>query len=221
MELPLFEDLERKYALCASWAIWNGDDPRDPSVIRRDLGSLKSSVVMVALNVSGTIGGSWQNFHSRDHARKLIYAFNHSPYRGAYMTDLVKGEIDPNSASLSRRLRSRDIDVNEHVRSFRREMDDVGAKDESLFILFGHRAARLFGHHLGAEYPNYVYCPHYSMYGKGYTDAGWVAKTWHILEEHYRATATRFATPEFRVTDEMTNELEKLEKRKPPAHEIG
>src|SRR5450432_3418581 len=82
MHPSLFEGLETKYAQHASWAIWNRKDPEDTTVIRENLADLKTSVVMVALNISRALSGQWQNFHSRDHARKLMYAFNQSPYRG-------------------------------------------------------------------------------------------------------------------------------------------
>jgi hypothetical protein len=61
-----FESLEKKYAEHASWAIWNHKAPEDTTVIRENLADLKTSVVMVALNISRALSGQWQNFHSRD-----------------------------------------------------------------------------------------------------------------------------------------------------------
>ncbi len=102
MDRSHFNQLETKYGQHASWTIWRPDDLEDTAVIRENLGDLKTSVVMVALNISGAISSPWQNFHSRDHARKLMYAFNQSPYRGSYITDLIKDHVE----SSSERLRS-------------------------------------------------------------------------------------------------------------------
>lgn len=126
------------------------------------------------------------------------------------MTDVIKGEVDPEAASLWQRIEEGAIDVSGHVESFRREMNDVGAKAATFFILFGRKVERLFGDYLGRDHPNYVYCPHYSMRS---TDADWVARTWRILEEYSRATAKKFGTPEFLIDDEMRSELERLRQR--------
>jgi hypothetical protein len=213
MDKAVFQNLDVKYSPHASWAIWNPDDLLDTSIIRRSLESLKSSVVMVALNLSRFVPNQWQNFHSHDHARKLMYAFNRSPYRGAYMTDLIKGEVDPSSAALAIRIRNASVKVDKHIQAFRQEMHDLDANDQTLFILFGRRVTRIFQTHLAGSYPNHVSCPHYSMYGIGYTDAEWVAKTWRILEEHYRATFGAFNMPPFQIDDEMQTELDLLRKQ--------
>ena len=114
---------------------------------------------MVALNVSRAVPTHWQNFHSHDHARKLMYAFNDSCYRGAYMTDIIKGESEANSHRLMARIRSGDIDVKCHTEAFIAEMRDVGVHEHSLFILFGRDVTKLFRSQLACLYPNYVRCP--------------------------------------------------------------
>jgi hypothetical protein len=148
---------------------------------------------MVALNISRALSGQWRNFHSRDHARKLMYAFNQSPYRGAYMTDLIRGHVEPRSARLRTKLSDGEIDVIPHVETFHKEMDDLCANTHTLFILFGRQVTELFNTHLAETYPNRISCPHYSMYGKGYTDAQWVEKVWSILKSNSRATTTACA----------------------------
>jgi hypothetical protein len=207
MDNATFETIERKYAAYASWAVWNPADLLDSSVIRENLGDLKTSVVMVALNISRALPADWRNFHSRDHARKLMLAFNASPYRGAYMTDLIKNESDPDSGRLSQRIQDGAIDVQHHLATFREEMRDIGATDRTLFVLFGQPVTRLFRKHLALIYPNNVSCVHYSMYGTGFSDAEWVAKTWRTLEEHSHATADRFDTLPFFVDASMSANL--------------
>ncbi len=208
MHPSLFESLEKKYAQHASWAVWNSRDLEDTSVIRDNLPDLKTSVVMVALNISGELPSAWRNFHSRDHARKLMYAFNKSPYRGAYMTDLIKDCVEPNSARLRHQLRIGCVNLHSHVTSFRNEMEDLGAKDHTLFILFHTEVTRLFNTHLAETFPNRVSCPHYSAWG--YTDAGWVQKVWSLLESNSRAMASGCDAPKFFVSDEMRGSLARL-----------
>lgn len=165
---------------------------------------------MVGLNVSRAVAKHWLNFHSRDHARKLMFAFNGSPYRGAYMTDIIKGEIEANSGRMSARIRKGNIDVQKHIDTFCAEMHDVGVQQHDLFILFGGDVTQVFTKHLARTYPNYVSCPHYSMYGKGYSDAEWVEKTWRIVEEHHRGTKSTFNTLAFAVSEIMKHQLQTL-----------
>jgi hypothetical protein len=207
MDRTVFEQLENKYAQHASWAVWNSRDLEDTSVIRENLRDLKTSVVMVALNISRELPSAWRNFHSRDHARKLMYAFNQSPYRGAYMTDLIKAYVEPNSARLRQQLLTGHVDLPAHVATFREEMKDLGANTHTLFILFGREVTARFNRDLAETYPNRISCPHYSMYGRGYTDVQWVEKVWSLLESNSRAMATGCDAPKFFVSDEMRASL--------------
>src|SRR6476659_7101131 len=172
----VFDELAAKYGMYSSWAVWNHTNPADPQIIAHHLTCLKTSVVLVALNISRPIPTHWQNFHGRDNARKLMFAFHESPYRGANMTDVIKGEVEAKAGNLLARIRTGTVAVAKHVDTFRAEMHDVGVREHALFILFGKDAADLFRSHLAGIYPNHVKCPHYSMYGKGWTDAEWVDK---------------------------------------------
>ena len=206
----LLDELAVKYGMFSSWAIWNPANPADARIVTEHQGCLKASIVMVGLNISGPIPNTWQNFHSADHARKLMFAFNDSPYRGAYMTDIIKGEVESKSGRLMARLRNGSIDVQKHIDTFRTEMCDLGAHEHSLFILFGKDVAQFFANHLAAIYPNHVSCAHYSNYGKGFSDAEWVDKSWTTLEAHYEATRTTFNTFEFVRNELMRHQLQKL-----------
>jgi len=132
-----FGSLANKYGGHASWAVWNSDALRDTDVISKNLHCLKTSVIMVGLNISANLPRHWSNFHGGRHDRKLMYAFNDSPYRGAYMTDIIKGEIEAKSGKLKRRIKRRDVDLQKHVSTFRCEMNDLGVNRQALFILFG------------------------------------------------------------------------------------
>src|SRR5438105_4020841 len=151
MDRTVFEQLENKYAQHASWAVWNSRDLEDTSVIRENLRDLKTSVVMVALNISRELPSAWRNFHSRDHARKLMYAFNQSPYRGAYMTDIIKAYVEPSSARLQKQLVSGQLHVLSHVETFYDEMKDLGANNHTLFILFGGDVTKLFNEYVAEK----------------------------------------------------------------------
>ncbi len=69
-----------------------------------------------------------------------MFAFNASPYRGAYMTDLIKGEVEADAGKLQARIRNETVDVAKHVNTFRAEMHDVGVQEHALFVLFGKDA---------------------------------------------------------------------------------
>jgi hypothetical protein len=206
---------ERKnYGLTSSWAIWDPAAPTDTRFIAEQLTCFKTSVVMVALNcsVDGRIKEAWQNFHSgTDHARKLMYAFNESPYRGAYMTDIIKGEVCPNSKELMKRLKDEKV-VGKHIDSFRDEMESVGVDKSALFILFGDNVHALFTEYLASDYPNHVKCRHYSSTRT--SDTGWVEEAWSVLTTHSQKTKSTFNTLEFVRNDQMEKLFEELKNRR-------
>jgi hypothetical protein len=209
MELTqsIFSNLAKKYGGHASWAVWNPDHLRDTQVISENLYYLKTSVIMVGLNISSSLQQHWSNFHAGRHDRKLMYAFNDSPYRGAYMTDIIKGEIEAKSERLKERIQRGQIDLQKHISAFRSEMDDLGVNKQSLFILFGGEVNRLFADWLAGTYPDYVACPHYSRRG---TDAEWVEDSWVILQERDATTRASSNTLPFSRNDSMRNQLQKL-----------
>ncbi len=51
----LFDDSAQKYGMYSSWAIWNPANPADARIITKHLAGLKTSVVMVGLNVAGQL----------------------------------------------------------------------------------------------------------------------------------------------------------------------
>lgn len=213
MRQSQFEALGTRYGQCSSWAVWDADDPKDTRAIAKHLNCLTTSVVMVALNFSRPKKRthSWHNFHSGgDHARKLMFAFGDSPYRGAYMTDIIKDVVGPSEVDVWKRMMDGTIDVQTQIKKFRTETDKVGVRRESLFVLFGKKVSKLFARHLATIYPNNVSCPHYSKYGKGYTDAEWVEKVWKILTVHSQRTKQAFNTLGFARNDQMTHQLRAL-----------
>jgi len=99
-----FDFIKNKYGHYASWAIWadEGAKPKDNigdlSIFNLErnftiLPKLNPDFVLVGLNISRPVETPLANFHdSRPQAMdyKIRYAFNNSPYWGAYMTDIIK-----------------------------------------------------------------------------------------------------------------------------------
>lgn len=179
MNLYSFEKLRAKYGRYASWAIWNPLDRKDVSVIDENLSDLHARTVMVGLNISAALTVPWSNFHIGRNDRKLEHAFNRGPFRGSYMTDLIKNEIEVNSGNLMGRIRRNEIDIHRHVSSFQKEIFDIGADESSQFILFGGHVSDLFRKYLGKGYPKHISVRHYAVYGSA---ESWAHDTLNIIE---------------------------------------
>jgi hypothetical protein len=101
-------ELYTKFGHHSSWTIWNPKDITDLSVIDSNHITLQSKVVIVALNISAKVAKPWQNFHVGRNNYKLKKAFNDTSYRGAYITDLIKDHMSPNSKEvLKKNIRRR------------------------------------------------------------------------------------------------------------------
>lgn len=90
-----YKNLIKKYASFASWAIWDDKNKGDTSIIEKNLNSLHSKFILLALNFSVELYKStwknWSNFHfGLSNVRKLKFACNDNKIRGSYMTDLFK-----------------------------------------------------------------------------------------------------------------------------------
>lgn len=208
MNRKQFEKLRRKFGKDASWAIWSEEKSRfgDTTIIEENWQELKPNVVMVGLNISKLVNKCWSNFRSRhggSNDRKLRYAFNWSPYRGAYMTDLLKGIIKPNSALIMRDIRAGEIKVAKEISKFKVEMQMLGAGKDTLFVLWGRITSKLFKEHLGLRYPNHLACPHYSSWG---SDQQWVTKTWNMLQDYSREKGKKYGW-KFSVNTKMEKQL--------------
>jgi len=140
-----------------------------------------------------------------------MYALNESPYRGAYLTDIIKGEFDVSSANVKERIDERLIDIGRHVTAFRDEMNDLAVDGDALFILLGGAVEELFKGYLARFYKNYVRIDHYAR--RKITDAEYVDKVWLKLERHCHNTRAKFDTLEFVRNTSMTNLLEELKRK--------
>lgn len=106
MDLELYRMIEKKYGDVASWAIWEpaGIEPKsnisvvdilDPNKNEGLFSTIKTNIAMVGLSFSRSVkfNKPFQNFHdSHPYANdfKIRFAFEDSPFYGAYMTDVIK-----------------------------------------------------------------------------------------------------------------------------------
>ena len=147
MDRKRFEEIRAKYGKVASWAIWDPDDYDDPTIIEKHVEELTTRYVFVGLNVSNEISQSdWKNFHCRHRGGsdyKLMEKYNDSPYRGAYMTDILKDWVEVDSSEIERSVKENPERLQENIELFLQELADIGAEDSEVFV-FGNAAWNIF-----------------------------------------------------------------------------
>jgi len=199
------KNIANYYGKFASWAVWDKSNPKVLSFIERSITKLHTNVVIVGLNISQELSSNWLNYHTEGHDRKLRYAFNESPYFGAYMTDIIK-KVEVRSQKIKHEIKFGIIPIHDHINDFRKEMKFVGADQDTLFILLGKDASDIFQKELDAEFPNNVSCYHCSYYRL--TDAAWVENTWNTLRM-YTSSSNKSANI-FKVSETMQEQLKVL-----------
>ena len=172
-----FELMKLRHGAYGSWAVWappSGapksnmgnldvlDEHANPAILK----ILNPSVVMVGLNISrGFPNEPFRNFHDPGASAndfKIRYAFHDTEFWGAYMTDVIKGFVEPVSGALLSHLRKRPEVVGHHVKTLRSELLDLGCV-RPLILAFGGAAHALIAAHLPTdEYLRLVHLTHYS-----------------------------------------------------------
>jgi hypothetical protein len=132
--------IKRRHGAYGSWAVWApptstpkskmGDlTVLDELANHALLETLNPGVVMIGLNISrGFPDKPFRNFHDSGSAAndfKIRYAFHDTVFWGAYMTDVIKGFMEPVSGSVTP----------SHVRDFRGAM--TGRADKGIIITTG------------------------------------------------------------------------------------
>jgi hypothetical protein len=173
-----FDRIKEKHGPYASWAVWSEPDGRpkshmgDLTVLDPDqnpalLGTLRSDVVMVGLNLSRDQPPPFGNFHdvsSRGQDYKIRFAFTGTPHYGAYMTDIIKRVRMLKARDLMRYLTANQHCVDENIECLLEEFDDLKSESPTV-IAFGGNAHRLAAKHLPANrYSRLVRITHYSDY---------------------------------------------------------
>ncbi len=164
-----FDDVKAKWGAYSSWAVWKrigpGDAPKkdmgDLSILDPDknpalLESLNPNIVLLGLNAASRAiaSESWVNFHdSRSVANdfKIRFALKETPYWGAYMTDVLVGLHETDSAKVSSWIKHNSLGVDEQVARLESELVDIGAVDP-LVVAFGGLAHDVLRVRLGKKY---------------------------------------------------------------------
>jgi len=139
MDETRYRRLRWRYGDCSSWAIWNHEDEADPKIIESHIEELNAKQVFIALNASRKEGylrdEPWANFRGWKHDRKLKYACNDTTLRGSYLTDMFKGIKEANMNNVRDHLTPKV--VNENVSFFLKEVSDIGATKETVYVVLG------------------------------------------------------------------------------------
>ena len=173
-----FDQARQLWGSYSSWAIWRTinveQKPKadighltvlDPDDNPSLLDQLKPDVVMLGLNAASRPIGSepWSNFHDpRPMATdfKIRFAFEGTPYWGAYMTDVLVGLHETDSQKVAAYINANRGDVARQIGRLEQELHDIGAANP-LLIAFGADAHRTLRDHLGSKY-ELVKVPHYA-----------------------------------------------------------
>lgn len=176
IERSQFELIRERHGGYASWAVWATADgsPKsnigdlsvlDPESNPSLLSTIHHDAVMVGLNISRPLREPFRNFHDpRPQAQdfKIRYAFEHTRWWGAYMTDVIKGVEAVKSADLRRLLTTELIQRN--VDAFLEELRDIGSR-KPVLLAFGAQAHQIVASHVPARsYRRLVRLTHYSHY---------------------------------------------------------
>jgi len=176
----VFESVKQTWGGYASWAVWQqrmpGEKPTvrvgdltvlDPDLNPSLLATLNPEVVMVGLNAADreVMPAPWGNFHdprpvSKDF--KIRFAFEQTPWWGAYMTDVIKGINQTNSKQVVSYLRQHPDEISVQIARFRQELKDTGAVSP-LLLVFGGDAWRIVSRYLRDDY-QMIKLRHYSDY---------------------------------------------------------
>jgi len=169
--------IRRKHGAYGSWAVWAApsNTPKsgvgdltvfDKQANPRLIETLNPGVVMVGLNISrGFPDQPFRNFHDPSAAAndfKIRYAFSNTCFWGAYMTDIIKGVVEPDSGALLKWLRRNPNIIADHVKTFREELSDLGHPRPAI-LAFGGAAYDLLIEGLWtSDYASLTRLTHYS-----------------------------------------------------------
>ena len=176
----IYLKMMNKYGDVASWAVWaeEGLKPKsnmgDISIFDLQynptlLDALTNNVVMIALNFSRPLVPvkPFMNFHDSNPSAndfKIRFAFRGTPYWGAYMTDVIKNEVEVDSKQLKKILKENPELVQKNISSLRGELSDLGSA-RPIILAFGLKTYDLLKENLcETEYSYLVKLTHYSHF---------------------------------------------------------
>lgn len=174
MEKEHYLKIKEKYGRQSSWAIWQeaGNLPKsnidnleifDLEINKSLLETLNPNVILVGLNISRKFDNDFANFHdgrpqSQDY--KIRYAFQNTPFYGAYMTDIIKNFEDKISGNVLNYLKNNKTFEKENILKFNEELKDLKINDP-IIIAFGNATHRILERNFKYKI---IKIPHYSMY---------------------------------------------------------
>jgi hypothetical protein len=128
-----YETLKGKYGKFASWLIYDddyGNHQKNHELIENSVEKiLNPKYVFCGLNAARKTLRVWEAFHCKYRGGKgklLRDTFNASPvFKGAYVTDLIKGHVNPNLKEVREKIKRKQINLDKHFLKFRQEMDDL------------------------------------------------------------------------------------------------
>lgn len=175
-----FDQIKERWGSYSSWAVWAPLQPDDRptarigdiSVLDPDaniglLDTLKTDVVLLGLNASSRDfePEPFRNFHDPSgNAKdfKLRYALSGTDYEGAFMTDVLEGLPETNSAVVRRFIKTNPPVLQEHFERLDEKLRDLRTADP-LVIALGGQAFGLARRHIGRS-SRLVQVTHYSHF---------------------------------------------------------
>lgn len=182
--LNLLNDDNESISYWSSWTIWNvdkGTDYNDKINLYKRIGDtsifkdkeiqnrLDDGFIFVGLNASRAVGTNepWKSFHTDDHRAKdykLCYALAGTKYWGSYITDIIKGEVNPKSKEVITKFKTNEVFRNKQISTFRKEIETFDNKNIKL-IAIGRATETMLKKYFSCY--KIIYIKHYST---------WIAK---------------------------------------------
>jgi len=174
MDKQHYLEIVSKYGDFASWAIWGEIGLRPKSnmdnmnVFDLDknpklLETLNPNVIMVGLNISKRIEKPLSNFHGEiGGAYKIRFAFQDTPFHGAYMTDIIKDFEQKISGTVSKYLKVNKEFERQNILLFEQELVDLKTNNP-LIIAFGNDSFDILARYFSDKY-KIIKVSHYSNY---------------------------------------------------------
>lgn len=160
MNKKIYEKIKRKYGRWASFAVWDKSDIENLEPIHNSVSQLKNSVIILGLNASRKAKKDFGSFHYKHGGGRddfLMEAFNHSPFRGAYMTDIVK-EVNSKSKKITEKLKNK---PKKYSTEFKEELQDLKCKNP-LIIAIGKDVEKFLKESKKIKNSRIIGIPHYA-----------------------------------------------------------
>ena len=99
----------------ASFADWSDD-------FKNNLNKIEGNTILLGLNISSSIGGAWENFHSKSNEDKRLKYACEGVFDRAYITDLIKNFPNGNSSEAMNAFKNNETLRHASVEMFLREI---------------------------------------------------------------------------------------------------